>query len=448
MPSASPPAPILPRAEEESGGEPDLLVDLEDILPSIPTRFLKPGMHDSSRQLRFRMEELVGEIARGRPLVPVSRLAELCPDVFEKPATPAEDVPIRLPLQKLIQQLGRAGDRSRPARVPPLSPMMAPPPEVVVPPVEAPAVEPIPTADRPKVEELPLPIVETSPAPLEDEIASPAPTPDPVVVPEEIAIPIVTVNEPPEEKPTPEPPATPVPEVSPETPPAPLGPIVFPLARPRLPGPPPPILSTLVGGITPAPTPIVVAAPPVETVPEPLPVPPAPKLVLPPVAPPPAPLRPAPVVPGLRLPVQAPSPEPATPAPVSGPVLPRLFATPAPTPRQDTLQTLYLTEETLDLPAICRLATALPGLRACRLVSGEAITTHGSWPTEDALKQTEATLRAAKATLSEAEAITAHFGEYALTLFQSEATQLWAIHAARGFLPGVREKLLATVRAL
>ena len=79
---------------------------LEDILPLVPTRCLKTGLHDPELPLRFHVDELSSGIARGRVAVPVSRLAQICPQVFEPPSTVVEDVAIRLPLQKLIEQLG------------------------------------------------------------------------------------------------------------------------------------------------------------------------------------------------------------------------------------------------------------------------------------------------------------------------------------------------------
>ncbi len=99
----------------------DLVVLLEDILPLVPTRCLRAGLHDPDLPLRFHVDELSASIAKGRVSVQVSRLAQICPEVFDTPRTPVEDVAIRLPLQKLIEQLGfvelgsrRSGHKSRP----------------------------------------------------------------------------------------------------------------------------------------------------------------------------------------------------------------------------------------------------------------------------------------------------------------------------------------------
>src|SRR5262249_5726788 len=49
------------------------------------------------------VDELCAGIAKGRGMVSVSRLAEICPQGFQ---APKEEVTIKLPLQRLIEQLG------------------------------------------------------------------------------------------------------------------------------------------------------------------------------------------------------------------------------------------------------------------------------------------------------------------------------------------------------
>jgi hypothetical protein len=108
-----------------------LVLTLDDVLARVPTRALKPGLHDPSRRLHFAMEELLEGISRGRATIMLSKLAERYPETFEAPPEGTEDSPIYLPLQKLIQQIGRA------ARTPPEKPA-------------APSVEPAPMAQAPE----------------------------------------------------------------------------------------------------------------------------------------------------------------------------------------------------------------------------------------------------------------------------------------------------------
>jgi len=55
-------------AAEEGSGR--LVLLLDDVLSRVPTRALKPGLHDPSRELHFDLEELILGITRGRPTIP------------------------------------------------------------------------------------------------------------------------------------------------------------------------------------------------------------------------------------------------------------------------------------------------------------------------------------------------------------------------------------------
>ncbi len=93
------------RRAETAAGPREIVVTLGDLLPRIPAQHLPAGMPDSRRELRFAADDLAADIARGRATVPLSRIAALCPDLFPDPIPPADDVAIRLPLQKLLDQL-------------------------------------------------------------------------------------------------------------------------------------------------------------------------------------------------------------------------------------------------------------------------------------------------------------------------------------------------------
>ena len=98
---------VAPAASDE------IVLTLGDILSRIPSHYLKSGSHDPKRELRFKVHDLSSDIARGRAAVPLSSVARLLPDIFVKEIAPDEDTEIRLPLQKLVEQIGLL--RSRPA---------------------------------------------------------------------------------------------------------------------------------------------------------------------------------------------------------------------------------------------------------------------------------------------------------------------------------------------
>jgi hypothetical protein len=100
-------------SQDEPAGE--VVLTLGDILPRIPTHFLSTGMHDLRRELRFDISALSPDIARGRASMPLSTIAALCPEIFHSPIGTLEDVDIRLPLQKVVEQIGRVGADSPPS---------------------------------------------------------------------------------------------------------------------------------------------------------------------------------------------------------------------------------------------------------------------------------------------------------------------------------------------
>ncbi len=101
-------APAAPPAAEE------IVLSLGDVLSRIPTPYLKMGEHDPKRELRFSINDLSSDIARGRAAVPLSRIAQLVPDIFVRQITRDEDTEIRLPLQKLVEQIGLLRSRHHP----------------------------------------------------------------------------------------------------------------------------------------------------------------------------------------------------------------------------------------------------------------------------------------------------------------------------------------------
>lgn len=76
-----------------------------DVLPRIPSQFLKPGPLDAKREIRFKVGSLSHDIARGRAAVSLAKIAELCPEIFRDALALADNVEVRLPLQKFFEQL-------------------------------------------------------------------------------------------------------------------------------------------------------------------------------------------------------------------------------------------------------------------------------------------------------------------------------------------------------
>lgn len=79
---------------------------LGDLLQRAPGKFLRSGSHDPSRILRVPAAEITGALAKGRAELPLARLIALAPDVFRSEPGDSGNLCIRLPLQKLLQQIG------------------------------------------------------------------------------------------------------------------------------------------------------------------------------------------------------------------------------------------------------------------------------------------------------------------------------------------------------
>ena len=97
--------PAAERRPEPAAGPREIVVTLGDLLPRIPAQHLPASTPDARRELHFAADDLAADIARGRASVPLSMIAARCPDLFPNPIPPADDVAIRLPLQKLLDQL-------------------------------------------------------------------------------------------------------------------------------------------------------------------------------------------------------------------------------------------------------------------------------------------------------------------------------------------------------
>ena len=107
-----------------------------------------------------------------------------------------------------------------------------------------------------------------------------------------------------------------------------------------------------------------------------------------------------------------------------------------------------MTEQTLDLPKLARLAAALPGVEACVLTIRGDTVQYGHLPIEaDALADMASQFAGLHA-LGPIACITVNAALHSVSFFTRADICVCAIHGPRGFLPGVREKLTALADTL
>ena len=127
------------------------------------------------------------------------------------------------------------------------------------------------------------------------------------------------------------------------------------------------------------------------------------------------------------------------------------------------LQALFMTEEKLTLERVISLAGTLPGLRACVLAHGDRVVCASNSPAGIDLRtlSTQATVMLSQIRESSLQmglgavpAVTLHCEQGTLSFLHQGELCLLVLHADRGFLPGVSERLqkmlthLVTAKAL
>jgi hypothetical protein len=114
------------------------------------------------------------------------------------------------------------------------------------------------------------------------------------------------------------------------------------------------------------------------------------------------------------------------------------------------LQALFMTEEKLTLERVIAMAGQLPGLRACILAHGEQVVCASNTPPGVDLQNLSgqamimlAQIResSSKMGLGNVPGVTLHADQGALSFLHNKELCLLVLHADRGFLPGVRERL-------
>jgi predicted regulator of Ras-like GTPase activity (Roadblock/LC7/MglB family) len=126
-------------------------------------------------------------------------------------------------------------------------------------------------------------------------------------------------------------------------------------------------------------------------------------------------------------------------------------------PDQDALQALFLTEEKLTVRRVVEICGTLPGIRSCVLTHGDLVVSAHNVPEGLDLVSMSATAAkmldamqdsAAQLGLGQVPALTLHTERGPLSIVRQGGLAMLVVHADRGFIPGVREKLAAALGEL
>jgi len=121
------------------------------------------------------------------------------------------------------------------------------------------------------------------------------------------------------------------------------------------------------------------------------------------------------------------------------------------------LQSLFMTDEDLTLDRVIDLCSELPGISACILAHGDGVISSAKVPDHIDIVSLSAhaveMLRnmrssSAKMGLGSIPAVTIHSEKGLISFFHHDQLCLLVMHKDRGFIPGVREKLSATLAGL
>jgi hypothetical protein len=403
-------------------------LSLGELMARVPEKFIWLGKHDACRVMRIAAADVAPGLARGRAEISLARLVALAPDVFRWERGETDDPQIRLPIQKLLQQIGSYA-ATMPAQTAPVPDEPAPvqeeraPISEELPPVQEECAA-APAAVQPGeivAEHLPSIIWNTPPEP---EVPPAVETPLP---PETVAPPVEESHAVAEATSTPEP-EIPAPSVKPLPPVAvEHQPTISVSATEPVSGPvelrPHSDVSTsttlravVLGGVGPS---VTTAA---ST---------APGFILAP--------RVTPVAGGAPPVILAPSVVPSANEGTAPPAHRR--------PDFAGLQNLFMTGVALDLAGVAALVAALPGVRACAIsgAAGDAAAgnfSHGASPDEVRVASAEMTRKGGVAT------DTLHRGESDIALFFHDGVCVAAVLAAGSSVPGVRERLARVAELL
>ncbi len=80
-------------------------LSLGEIIARVPEHCVWPGGHDASRVLRIPSADVAPGLERGKPQISLARLIALAPEVFRLERGASDAPQVRLPIQKLLQQI-------------------------------------------------------------------------------------------------------------------------------------------------------------------------------------------------------------------------------------------------------------------------------------------------------------------------------------------------------
>jgi hypothetical protein len=83
----------------------EFALPLGELLSRVPAHCLWPGEHDAARVLRIPAADVAPGLARGKAEMPLTRLVALAPEIFRWERGDSDAPQVRLPIQKLLQQI-------------------------------------------------------------------------------------------------------------------------------------------------------------------------------------------------------------------------------------------------------------------------------------------------------------------------------------------------------
>lgn len=80
-------------------------LSLAELIARVPVHCVWPGNHDAGRVLRIPADDVAPGLERGKPQISLARLAALAPEVFRWERGASDAPQVRLPIQRLLQQI-------------------------------------------------------------------------------------------------------------------------------------------------------------------------------------------------------------------------------------------------------------------------------------------------------------------------------------------------------
>ena len=80
-------------------------LSLGELIARVPGHCVWPGNHDAGRMLRIPADDVAPGLERGKPQISLARLAALAPEVFRWERGASDAPQVRLPIQRLLQQI-------------------------------------------------------------------------------------------------------------------------------------------------------------------------------------------------------------------------------------------------------------------------------------------------------------------------------------------------------